>query len=141
MISTELLMLKNVKICFVSYFMKIIHVELSDKWWKIAMPEIDGKDFLLKFLHILNHKRCAIEIPFYNVTILIILYRNNAYLENFESFRNKDRRTRSSLFSWSDSTDSILTFIRVPLNLKVEILFVQVFLYLHRNNNFNFNKY
>lgn len=40
--SSKLFMLKNVKICLVSYLVKIIHIELSHEWWEVAMPEVNG---------------------------------------------------------------------------------------------------
>ena len=80
MMPTKLLVLEYVEISFIPYLMKIIHIELPNKRWKVAMSKIDGKDFLLKFLHILNDKRCPIMIPFNFALIFLILNRNMLYL-------------------------------------------------------------
>lgn len=42
MISSEFFMLKNVLIIIVSDFVKIIHIELSNKWREISMSKVDG---------------------------------------------------------------------------------------------------
>jgi hypothetical protein len=80
MVSAEFLMLENVKIGLIAYFVKIVHVELSDEWWEIAMSEINWKYFFFKLFNIFYNKRCAIEIPLDYIVIFIILNRKIMYL-------------------------------------------------------------
>ena len=73
---SELLVFENVFIVIVSDFVKVIHVELSDKWWEISMSKVDRQNLFLKFLDIDNDEICALVVPRYHILIDIILNRN-----------------------------------------------------------------
>ena len=56
-------MLKNVLILFISDFMEIIHVQLSDKGREVTVSEVDRKDLLLKAINIKNCEVGPLLVP------------------------------------------------------------------------------
>lgn len=56
------------------------------------MSEVNRQYLFLELLDILNNEGSSILIPSDDVFELFILNRNNFYLKNFKSLRNKDRR-------------------------------------------------
>lgn len=133
MASAELFVLKYVQICFISYLVKIIHIELPHEWGEVAMSEVNRQYLFLELLDILNNEGSSILIPSDDVFELFILNRNNFYLKNFKSLRNKDRRAWCSLLAYFSPNCSLFPLVAVPKTVTLNILFCKVFLYLHRN--------
>lgn len=63
MSSSKQRMLENIFMIFMSAFMEIIHIKLSNERLEIAMLEISRKNFLSEIALLLNNKRFAIFIP------------------------------------------------------------------------------
>jgi len=73
-------MAKNIFSRFLSWFMKPIHIELSDKTINVPMPKIFGQYNLLKLFNVFNCKLFPIAWPFNHRWILFIL--NKYWLKN-----------------------------------------------------------
>ena len=56
-------MLENVLVLLVSDFVKVIHVELADEGGEVAVPEVDGEDFLLEAVDIEDGEVGSLLVP------------------------------------------------------------------------------
>ena len=73
MISFKLFMFKNVNVWIISYFVKIIHIQLSNKWCKISVSKMSWQNLLLKSLDIINDKVVALLVPWNNSLVFLVL--------------------------------------------------------------------
>jgi hypothetical protein len=58
---------------FLSDFVKVIHIELSNKRWELPMFEVFGQNLILKLVFILDNKGCTLISPFYYIRVSSIL--------------------------------------------------------------------
>ena len=92
-------MLENVFVVVISNFVKIIHVELTDKWWKISMAEMDWKNLFFEFLDVDNDKIGSFLVPSDDVLVDVVLNRNGNYLQDLVSLWDENGRAWALLFS------------------------------------------
>lgn len=92
-------MLENVFVVVISNFVKIIHVELTDKWWKISMAEMDWKDLFFEFLDVDNDKIGSFLVPSDDVLVDVVLNRNGNYLQDLVSLWDENGGAWALLFS------------------------------------------
>ena len=67
-------MLKDAFILFISNFVEIVHVELSNKGGEISMPEVDRQNFLFKTVKIQDSKVGSFFIPYNNIWVAFVLH-------------------------------------------------------------------
>ena len=61
--STEVFMFEDAEILLVTDFVKIVHVELADKWWEVLVAEVVGEDFCFEFFDVDDGEIGAFLIP------------------------------------------------------------------------------
>jgi hypothetical protein len=71
------------------HFVEIIHVELTHKRSEIFVPEVDGKDVLLKLLDVFDVEAQPIVTPRNELGMFLFLNRNIGYLQYFVGFRDE----------------------------------------------------
>lgn len=89
--SLKLFVLKNIPVRLIANFVKVIHIELADERSIIAMPEVDGKNFLLELLNIIDNESGAVGIPSNDVFELLVLNRKFVNLQDLKCLRDEDR--------------------------------------------------
>lgn len=74
--STELLVLENIFVLLVAYFVKVIHVELSHEGGEVTMAKVDGENLLLKLVDVDDDEVGAFLVPGHHILIIVVLNRN-----------------------------------------------------------------
>lgn len=69
----ELFVLKNALVILVSYFVKIIHVELAHKRREVAMTEVYWQNFLLEPVDVQNCEIGTLFVPSCDIMVVRIL--------------------------------------------------------------------
>jgi hypothetical protein len=55
--------LEDALVLFISNFVEVIHVELSDERTEVAVSEVDGQNFLLELLDVLDGEVGSFLVP------------------------------------------------------------------------------
>ena len=84
-ISLELFVLEYAFVIVISDFVKIIHVQLTNKRRKISMTKMDWKHLLFESLDIDNDKISSFFVPGDNILVNVVLNRNGNYLQDLVS--------------------------------------------------------